>query len=66
MPREESLYPADWRRIAEKDLRRAEHMLDIRDAEAAGFYLQQAVEKFLPFCSRRDGSSSVFTIWKRC
>jgi HEPN domain-containing protein len=47
MPREESHYPADWRRIAEKDLRRAEHLLDIHDAEAAGFYLQQAVEKFL-------------------
>jgi HEPN domain-containing protein len=47
MPREESLYPADWRRIAEKDLRRAEHLFDIHDAEAAGFYLQQAVEKFL-------------------
>jgi HEPN domain-containing protein len=47
MPREESLYPADWLRIAEKDLRRAEHLLDIHDAEAAGFYLQQAVEKFL-------------------
>ena len=47
MPREESLYPADWRRIAEKDLRRAEHLLNIHDAEAAGFYLQQAMEKFL-------------------
>ena len=47
MPRKESLYPADWLRIAEKDLQRAEHLLAIHDAEAAGFYLQQAVEKFL-------------------
>ena len=47
MPRKESLYPTDWLRIAEKDLRRAEHLLEIHDAEAAGFYLQQAVEKFL-------------------
>lgn len=47
MPREESLYPADWRRIAEKDLGRVERLLDIHDPEAAGFYLQQAVEKFL-------------------
>lgn len=47
MPRKESLYPTDWLRIAEKDLQRAEHLLEIRDAEAAGFYLQQAVEKFL-------------------
>jgi len=47
MPRKESLYPADWLRIAEKDLQRADHLLEIHDAEAAGFYLQQAVEKFL-------------------
>ena len=49
MPREESLYPADWLRIAEKDLGRVKHLLHAHDAEAAGFYLQQAVEKFLPF-----------------
>lgn len=47
MPREESLYPADWLRVAEKDFRRVEHLLGIQDPEAAGFYLQQAVEKFL-------------------
>ncbi len=45
--REESLYPGDWLRIAEKDLRRVERMLATGDPEAAGFYLQQAVEKFL-------------------
>jgi len=47
MPREESRYPADWLRIADKDLERVGHLLDVRDPEAAGFYLQQAVEKFL-------------------
>jgi hypothetical protein len=47
MPREESSYPADWLRIAEKDLGRVERLLSIQDSEAAGFYLQQAVEKFL-------------------
>ncbi len=47
MPREESLYPADWLRIAEKDLRRVERLLDDQDPEGAGFHLQQAVEKFL-------------------
>ncbi len=47
MPRSESLYPADWLRIAEKDLRRVYDLLDLQDPEAAGFYLQQAVEKFL-------------------
>jgi HEPN domain-containing protein len=47
MPRKESFYPADWLRIAEKDLGRVERLLSIQDPEAAGFYLQQAVEKFL-------------------
>lgn len=47
MPREESRYPADWLRIAEKDLGRVSHLLAAQDPEAAGFYLQQAVEKFL-------------------
>ncbi|MGQ9629429.1 MAG: HEPN domain-containing protein [bacterium] len=47
MMRKESLYPADWLRIAEKDLKRVEHLLGVQDPEAAGFYLQQAVEKFL-------------------
>ncbi|MBI3587506.1 MAG: HEPN domain-containing protein [Ignavibacteriales bacterium] len=47
MPRKESLYPADWRRIAEKDFVRVEYLLREHDAEAAGFFLQQAVEKFL-------------------
>jgi len=47
MPREESLYPADWLRIAEKDLKRVERLLDDQDPEGAGFHLQQAVEKFL-------------------
>jgi HEPN domain-containing protein len=44
MPRKESLYPSDWRRIAEKDLSRAGFLLENHDPEAAGFYLQQAIE----------------------
>ncbi len=47
MPPEESVYPADWLRIAEKDLARVNRLIEDRDPEAAGFYLQQAVEKFL-------------------
>jgi len=47
MPRKESLYPADWLKIAEKDLKRVKSLIKINDPEAAGFYLQQAVEKFL-------------------
>jgi HEPN domain-containing protein len=44
---EESLYPADWLRIAEKDLLRVEMLLNAQDSAMAGFCLQQAVEKFL-------------------
>jgi len=47
MQRKESLYPADWLRIAEKDLARVEGLLDGGDSEMAGFCLQQAVENFL-------------------
>jgi HEPN domain-containing protein len=47
MKPEESIYPQDWLRIAEKDFVRVQTMLSAGDAEAAGFYLQQAVEKFL-------------------
>ena len=47
MAREESLYPADWLRIAEKDLRRVRRLLADHDPEMAGFCLQQAIEKFL-------------------
>ena len=47
MSPQESLYSADWLRIAEKDLRRARRSLGDNDPEMAGFYLQQAIEKFL-------------------
>lgn len=47
MPLEESRYPDDWLRIAEKDLARTERSLDDEDPELAGFCLQQAIEKFL-------------------
>lgn len=47
MPGKESLYPADWLRIAERDLQRVAHLLAVQDPAAAGFFLQQAVEKFL-------------------
>jgi HEPN domain-containing protein len=47
MPTKESFYPTDWLRIAEKDYTRVEYLLTAHDPEAAGFYLQQAIEKFL-------------------
>lgn len=51
----ESLYPNDWLRIAEKDLIRAKHLLAIPDPEASGFYLQQSIEKFLKAFLLRKG-----------
>lgn len=42
-----SFYPEDWKEIAEKDLRRVKRNLDEGDFEAAGFFLQQSLEKYL-------------------
>ncbi len=47
MPAKGSLYPSDQLRIAERDYARVEYLLAAHDPEAAGFYLQQALEKFL-------------------
>lgn len=44
---EDSLYPPDWIRIAEKDWERTKRMLEDEDPEAAGFFLQQSLEKYL-------------------
>lgn len=63
MPRTESLHTADWLRIAEKDYTRIQRLLEAHDPEAAGFYLQQAVENFSRHsCSPKDGNSNAFTI----
>lgn len=45
--RQESLYPADWRAVARQDWHRIHVMLADGDAEGAGLFLQQALEKFL-------------------
>lgn len=45
--KEDSLYPSDWIKVAKKDWHRAKGMLDEDDAEAAGFFLQQSLEKYL-------------------
>lgn len=47
MSPEGSLYHVDWLRIAEKDLKRVNRLLEADDAELAGFCLQQGVEKLL-------------------
>lgn len=45
--REDSLLPSDWLKIARKDWIRVMYMLEKKDAEAAGFFLQQSLEKYL-------------------
>ena len=47
MKHEESMDPADWIRIAKEDLARVDVLLSAENPVGAGFYLQQAVEKFL-------------------
>lgn len=44
---EDSLNPQEWIKIARKDLERVRRNLRDGDAEAAGFFLQQALEKYL-------------------
>ncbi len=47
MQREESLYPKDWFRIGEKELKRAENLFNLGDLAGAGFNIHQAIEKHL-------------------
>lgn len=47
MKREESRYPQDWFRVGDKELMRAQNLLNLEDLEGAGFNIQQAVEKYL-------------------
>ena len=42
-----SLYPEDWKTVARKDWNRIKRNLTEDDPEAAGFFLQQALEKYL-------------------
>lgn len=44
---EESRYPQDWFRVGDKELMRAQNLLNLEDLEGAGFNIQQAVEKYL-------------------
>lgn len=39
--------PKDWIKVAKKDWERVKRNLNSNDPEAAGFYLQQSLEKFL-------------------
>lgn len=44
---EDSLYPEDWKNRARKDWERVNRNLRDKDAEAAGYFLQQSLEKYL-------------------
>ena len=46
MPPKDSRYPQDWFRLAAKDLKRAEHLLNFDDPEGSGYHLQQT-DKYL-------------------
>ena len=47
MRREQSRYPEDWFRIGDKELKRAQNLLELGDIKGSGFNIQQAVEKYL-------------------
>ena len=47
--------PEEWRRVACKDWARVKRQLEDRDAEAAGYFLQQSLEKFRGLCERISG-----------
>jgi len=36
---QDSVYPSDWHKIAEKDMQRVKTMLELDDPEAAGFFM---------------------------
>ncbi len=43
----DSICPADWIKIARKDWRRMKIMLEEGDIEAASYFLQQSLEKYI-------------------
>lgn len=47
MPQKKTSYPDDWMTIARKDWQRVDLLLGFDDIDGAGFFLQQAVEKYL-------------------
>lgn len=47
MNSKESVYPSDWFKIGDREIKRARNLLDLQDIEGACFNLQQAIEKYL-------------------
>ncbi|MBN2222715.1 MAG: HEPN domain-containing protein [Vallitaleaceae bacterium] len=42
-----STYPEDWRKTAQKDWKRMEIMLKEENEDGAAYFLQQSLEKYL-------------------
>ncbi|HHT9125822.1 MAG TPA: HEPN domain-containing protein [Candidatus Brocadiia bacterium] len=47
MPDKESLYPLDWFKKGQQDLKAVETLLSSDNLEIAAFHIQQAIEKYL-------------------
>jgi HEPN domain-containing protein len=47
MPDKESLYPLDWFKKGQQDLKAVETLLSSDNLEVASFHIQQAIEKYL-------------------
>ena len=45
--KENSFIPEEWKTVAQRDWERVKRNLRDDDAEAAGFFLQQSLEKYL-------------------
>lgn len=54
-PHEDSPYVEDWLRVARRDWHRIHVMLADGDPDGAGFFLQQAMEKYLKAFLLRHG-----------
>lgn len=67
MPRKESAYPADWMRIAEKDLARVGRLLDGHDQRWQAFACSKRLKNFSKLsCFQKGGNFDAFTILALC
>jgi hypothetical protein len=65
MPHEESLYPADWLRLAERDWRRVEQLLDGQDRNWQDFACNRQWKSFSkPFFFLMDGHCDESMTWE--
>ena len=52
---QDSLYPPDWIKVAQKDWNRIKIMLEEGDGSGGGYFLQQSLEKFLKAYLLKNG-----------